>query len=85
MNRAFAEWTGGAIPVLSDVEGEAARAYGVVDDTRTLPARWTFFIAGDGRIAAVDRDVSPTSHGADIVVRLRELGLAKPSSSRSNG
>jgi peroxiredoxin len=54
-----------------------ARAYGVIDDQRELPARWTFFIDSDGRIAAVDRDVSPTSHGADIVVRLAELGLHK--------
>jgi peroxiredoxin len=52
-----------------------ARAYGVIDDQRDLPARWTFFIDGNGRIAAVDRDVSPTSHGADIIVRLGELGL----------
>jgi peroxiredoxin len=52
-----------------------ARAYGVIDDQRDLPARWTFFIDGNGRIAAVDRDVSPTSHGADIVLRLGELGL----------
>lgn len=76
MNRAFAEWTGSGVPLLSDVDSEVARAYGVVDDMRPLPARWTFFIGRDARIAAIDRDVSPTSHGADIVVRLRELGLA---------
>jgi peroxiredoxin Q/BCP len=75
LNRAFAEWTGSAIPILSDVSGDVARAYGVIDDGRELPARWTFFIGGDGRIAAIDRDVSPTSHGGDIMVRLRELGL----------
>jgi len=47
----------------------------VIDDVRQLPARWTFFIGGDGRIAAIDREVSPTSHGGDILVRLHELGL----------
>jgi peroxiredoxin len=76
MNRAFAEWTGSRVPLLCDVDSEVARAYGVVDDLRPLPSRWTFFIGRDARIAAIDRDVSPTSHGADIVVRLRELGLA---------
>ena len=76
MNRAFAEWTGSRVPLLSDAGGDVARAYGVVDDVRALPARWTFFIGGNGRIAAIDRDISPTSHGADIIVRLRELGLA---------
>lgn len=77
MNRAFAEWTGSGIPILCDVEGDVARAYGVIDDQRDLPARWTFFIDGNGRIAAVDRNVSPTSHGADIIVRLAELGLRR--------
>ena len=75
VNRAFAEWTGSAVPILSDVSGDVARAYGVIDDVRELPARWTFFINGDGRIAAIDREVSPTSHGGDILVRLHELGL----------
>ena len=75
LNRAFADFTGSRFPILCDVEGDVARAYGVIDEQRDLPARWTFFIDSDGRIAAVDRDVSPTSHGADIVVRLAELGL----------
>jgi peroxiredoxin len=75
VNRAFAEWTGTGFPILSDAEGDVARAYGVIDDERDLPARWTFFIDGNGSIAAVDRDVSPTSHGADIIARLAELGL----------
>jgi thioredoxin-dependent peroxiredoxin len=75
VSRAFAEWTGSTVPLLSDVTGEVARAYGVIDEMRELPARWTFFIGPDGRIAGVDRDVSPTSHGGDILVRLHELGL----------
>jgi peroxiredoxin Q/BCP len=75
VSRAFAEWTGSAIPLLSDASGEVARAYGVIDEMRELPARWTFFIGRNGRIAAVDRDVSPTSHGGDILIRLQELGL----------
>lgn len=74
-SRAFAEWTGSTIPLLSDANGDVARAYGVIDEMRELPARWTFFIGPNGRIAAVDRDVSPTSHGSDILIRLQELGL----------
>lgn len=76
VNRRFAEWTCCPVPILSDVDGEAARAYGVIDEMRPLPARMTFFIDAKGRIARVDRDVSPTSHGQDIVQHARALGLA---------
>lgn len=75
-NRAFADWTGCGVPILCDVDGEVARAYGVIDEVRTLPARVTFFIDTKGRIARVDREVSPTSHGHDIVQHARALGLA---------
>ena len=53
LNRAFAGFTGSRFPILCDVAGDVARAYGVIDDQRELPARWTFFIDSDGRIAAV--------------------------------
>lgn len=76
VNRAFAEWTGCSVPILCDVTGDVAEAYGVIDETRPLPARMTFFIDRNGRIARVDRDVSPTSHGHDIVLHARALGLS---------
>lgn len=76
MSRAFAEWTGAGLPVLSDVDGEVARAYGAFDEELGTAARWTFFIGRDGRILSVDREVSPTSHGGDIAAKVQDLGMA---------
>jgi len=49
----------------------------VVGLTRPLPRRWTFFIGSDGKVLAIDKKVKPGSHGADVVARLKELGVAK--------
>ena len=76
VNRAFAEWTGTGLPILSDVNGETARAYGVFDEELGLASRWTFFIGRDGRILFVDREISPTSHGEDLLAKVQELGMA---------
>lgn len=76
VNRAFAEWTATGLPVLSDQDGEVARAYGVFDEELGLASRWTFFIGRNGRILFVDREVSPTSHGGDLLARVQELGMA---------
>jgi len=75
VNKEFAEWTGCGVPILCDVAGDVAQAYGVIDETRPTPARMTFYIDTKGRIAHVDREVSPTSHGADIVQQARALRL----------
>jgi thioredoxin-dependent peroxiredoxin len=76
VSRAFAEWTRVGLPVLSDADGEVARAYGVFDEELGLASRWTFFIGRDGRILSIDREVSPTSHGGDLLARVQELGMA---------
>ncbi len=75
VSRAFAEWSNAGLPVLSDEDGEVARAYGAFDEENNVAARWTFFIGRDGRILFVDREVSPTSHGEDILARVQELGM----------
>lgn len=86
MSRAFAEWTGVGVPLLSDADGEVARAYGAFNEELGTAARWTFFIGRDGRILAVDREVSPTSHGDDILAKAQDLGMisaARPSLSEA--
>lgn len=75
--RAFAESMGVDYPILSDESKETARAYGVVTDERVIPFRWTFYIGKDGTILFVDKNVNPGSHGADVVSKLNELGVAK--------
>jgi peroxiredoxin Q/BCP len=73
-NRRFARSLGLEYPVLSDEDGSVARAYGVLG-TAGFPSRWTFVIASDGRIAAVDRAVRAFSHGRDLAALLDRLTL----------
>jgi peroxiredoxin len=51
-----------------------AEAYGVLG-TLGFASRTTFYIDGDGKILAIDRDVKPGSHGKDVAARLVELGV----------
>jgi peroxiredoxin Q/BCP len=59
---------------LSDPAKETARAYGVLGASG-FASRWTFFIAEDGRILAIDKEIRAASHGADVAARLKELGV----------
>lgn len=76
-NRKFAESLDADYPILSDPQKTVARAYGVVTPERERAFRWTFYIGTDGRILHVDKDVKPTSAGADIADRLAALGVAR--------
>jgi len=71
-NRRFARSLGVEYPILSDPERTVARAYGVLRPTG-FASRWTFYIAADGRILDVDKNVHASSHGRDIVAKLSTL------------
>ena len=76
-NKEFAESLNTDFPLLSNPEGDVARAYGVVTPERALPFRWTYIIGPDGNILQVDRDVNATTAGTDLVAHLTELGVAR--------
>jgi thioredoxin-dependent peroxiredoxin len=59
-------------PILSDPTRNTARAYGVLAPSG-YASRRTFYIGVDGRILAIDANVSPASHGHDIVTKLTDL------------
>ena len=71
-NAKFARSLGVAYPILSDPTKEMAKAYGVLSPSG-FASRSTFYIGADGRILGIDKKVSPTSHGRDVVARLKEL------------
>ena len=71
-NRRFAASFGAGFPILSDVDGRVARAYGVLGASG-FPSRWTFYIGVDGAILDVDRRVQAAAHGGAIAARLAEL------------
>ena len=74
-NREFAESLKAKLTLLSDPEGVAAKAYGVLAPDGTYSLRWTFFIGADGAIRRIDKDVSPSTYGSDLASALRELGF----------
>jgi thioredoxin-dependent peroxiredoxin len=76
-NRSFAQSLAVDYPILSDPTKAVAKAYGVVDEDQPFAARWTFYIGIDGRILYVDKKVSPTNHGKNVVAKLAELGIPR--------
>lgn len=70
-NARFAGSLGVDYPILSDPTRAVARAYGVLGASG-FASRWTFYIGSDGRVLDVDRKVSASSHGRDIVARMKE-------------
>ncbi len=76
-NKKFAEHVEADYPILSDPEKKVATAYGVVTPERQVAQRWTFYIGPDGRILAIDKKVSPSTAGEDVLKTLDELGVKK--------
>jgi peroxiredoxin Q/BCP len=76
-NKRFAESLEVTYPILSDPSKEVARAYGVAGGLMPWASRWTFYIGVDGRILYIDKDVSPSTAGRDVVARLEALGVAR--------
>lgn len=76
-NAQFSSEVGNGFPVISDPSGDAARAFGVVDDARKVPRRWTFYVDTRGIIRHIDKSVATASAGPDIAKRLEALGFPK--------
>ncbi len=80
-NKAFAEKEHADFPILSDPDKTVANTYGVIPPgrppDRQFASRWTFYIGPDGRIAAIDKAVSPQTAGEAVVAKLAELGVKK--------
>jgi len=74
-NLEFAQSLNSNFPLLSNPTREVAEAYGVVTRGGGFPSRWTFIIGGDGRILKIDKRVSPSTAGQDLVAHMQELGL----------
>jgi peroxiredoxin Q/BCP len=76
--KAFAENYGLPFPLLADVDGTAATAYGV--KTRafglTVAKRQTFIIGPDGMIAKHYEKVNPSEHSKEVLADLQELSAA---------
>jgi thioredoxin-dependent peroxiredoxin len=76
-NKEFSDSLGLDFPILSDPEKSVAKAYGVVDEKRPFPQRWTFYIGKDGKILHIDKEVKTAAHGKDVAAKLDELKVTK--------
>jgi len=74
--KGFASEHNADFPLLADPTKQTATAYGVLNPERGTANRWTFYIAKDGRIAAIDKAVKPETSAEDIATKLGELGVA---------
>ena len=76
-NKRFAEKHGVRFLLLSDPEGEVARAYGVLRENGKSAERVTFIIDKDGVIRAVLRNIRPAEKHADLALEeVRKLAGA---------
>ncbi|MGB1296987.1 MAG: peroxiredoxin family protein [Psychrobium sp.] len=70
----FAKKTKADFPMLSDPSKEAAKTYDVLS-FMGFAKRWTFYIDKAGKIAKIDKDISPKTAAQDIAKTLKKLGL----------
>ena len=78
-NREFAESLDANFPLLSDPDGQVARAYGVLGTIRLFAKRRTFYIDRQGVIRRVEENVEPANHGAQVARTLADLGFPRAS------
>ena len=70
--RAFSERYQLPFALLPDTEREVCLAYGAVQSKAQRAARISVFIDKDGKIAWIDKQIDPLTHGADVVKRVKE-------------
>jgi peroxiredoxin Q/BCP len=80
-NTKFAQMHEADFPILADPSKATAMKYGVIRTDRPpeqrFAARWTFYIGPDGKIADIERQVSPASAGQAMIAKLDALGVKK--------
>ena len=70
--RSFSERYQLPFALLPDTEREVCLSYGAVQSKAQMAARMSVFIDKDGKIAWIDKQINPSTHGADVLRRLQE-------------
>ena len=76
-NTRFAQSLDADFPILSDADKSVAEVYGVLRPDGGVSNRWTYYIGADGKVLAIDKEIDVKTAGADIAVRLGQLGVPK--------
>lgn len=79
-NKGFGEENGADFVLLSDTSTDIAKAYGVWNEIG-FPNRHNIYIGTDGKILAIEKQVSVTTAAEDIAATLERLGVDKASES----
>ena len=74
-NREFAKKIHLDYPLLSDIDGKVAKAYGILRGSRSR--RVTFFIDKEGRVAHIESKVDVRKHGEQVAKILDQLKVPK--------
>ena len=64
-------------PLLPDTDRKLSLLYGAAQTPTDLDSRMTVLIDKSGIIRWIDRDVNVKTHGADVLAKMRELGMMK--------
>lgn len=75
----FAEKYQLPFPLLADIDGKTAEAYGVMSNLgiMKIARRQSFLISPDGQIARHYQQVNPGSHSREVLTDLQALGAKK--------
>ena len=78
-HKKFSENHGLPFPLLADIEGKAADAYGVKTKMMgwTVAKRQTFIIDPQGKVARHYEKVDPDEHAAEVLAELEALGAGQ--------
>ena len=71
-HKKFQEEENFGFPLLADTEFEVSKIYSGIMEKSQASNRSTFIIDKAGYIRAIDRDVNPQTHGADLVKLIKE-------------
>jgi peroxiredoxin len=74
---AFAKQWNLSFPLVPDTSRKLSLLYGAVQTPTDLDSRMSVLIDKSGIVRWIDRDVQVSTHGADVLAKMRELGLAK--------
>ena len=77
LNKQFSEKNNYNFVLLSDPTKAYAKALGALRPGGGSAQRWTYYIDTHGVVRFIDKGVKVASHGADVVKKMKELGVPK--------
>ena len=73
--RAFAHELKLTFPLLPDTQRQITKLYGATGNADDMAARQSVLIDKNSIVRWIDTNVSVQTHGADVLTKMRELGL----------